>query len=120
MEEIKKSIDQSPYTKDLPEKRRESLAELAVFVRELQKQYHVRGHGISTEQEAKSIQEHGLHTKWSALQDLTHALEKDEARVARQVTYWILKPENTLSLSRCLCTTTIWRQMLPTKIEMDG
>jgi hypothetical protein len=88
MEDLKKSIDQSPYLKHLPEERREALANLAAFIRELQKQYHVHGHGVTTEQEAQSIMQHGLFTKWTTLQDLTYAIDTNEEFVARTITHW--------------------------------
>jgi hypothetical protein len=88
VEDIKKSINQSPYLKHLPEERREALANLATFIREVQKQYHVHGHGVTSEEEAQSIMEHGLFTKWATLQDLTHAINTHEELAATNITHW--------------------------------
>ena len=88
MEKAKQSINKSPYLKDLPDERKNAIAEFVKFIRETQETYHVHGHGVETEKDAQNIEKHGLYTAWKSLVDFSRALHTNEQLLAEKVVHW--------------------------------
>ena len=57
-------------------------------IRTLQEKYHIHGHGVSTREEAESIETSGLYTAWSTLQDISHVLPENNDQLLRQIQGW--------------------------------
>ena len=70
------------------ESKDKAVSDFVERVQNLQEKFHVHGHGVSNQDEAASIEERGLYTAWSTLQDLTHALSENPSRLAEQVHAW--------------------------------
>jgi len=66
----------------------DAFVQLGETLRNLQEKYFVHGHGVSDIETATSIQEHGLYTAWSTLQDLTHELSNDPSSAVQQLHGW--------------------------------
>lgn len=84
MNEKPPTITQEPTQ----EPKERAVLEFAEMVQNLQKNYYIHGHGVSSNKVADSILEHGLFTAWAALQDISHPLSDNSHKLIKQIRAW--------------------------------
>ncbi len=79
---------EDPYLEGLSEEQKERIWEAAKRIQELQKNFDVWGHGVSSREQAEQIVEHGLYTAWNAPQDIAYKLNDNPSSLVRQLRAW--------------------------------